>query len=225
MTERNKTDAATAREAGNARNWDHRTNMMAVLLMALATLGSSWSAYQSSLWNGVQTFRLMDASTLSRAASEKSLTSNQQRTVEAALFVEYARYLYEGKTELSNFLLSRMRPEMREAVLAWIATRPMKNPQAPSTPFAMPQYQSKIDEEVRELQAKSAATYGEARKANRTGDIYALAGVLFTAALFLAGLVSGFDQKLVRQIILVMSLSMATLAFVVMVRLPVTHPG
>lgn len=225
MTERSKTDAAAAREAGKWRSWDHRTSMMAVLLMAAATLGSSWSAYQASLWNGLQTFRLMDAATLSRAAGEKSLTSNQLRTIEAALFVEFARNMYAGKTELSNFLLSRMRPEMREAVRAWIATQPMKNPQAPSTPFAMPEYQAKVDEEARELEAKSAATYEEARKANRTGDTYAMAGVLFTAGLFLAGLVSGFDQKLVRRIILVMSLSMVIIALMVMVGLPVTHPG
>jgi hypothetical protein len=199
--------------------------MLAVLLMALATLGSSWSAYQSSLWNGVQTFLLMDAATQSRAADRKSLTSNQLRTIEAALFVEFARDMYEGKTDLSNFLLGRMRPEMRDAVLAWIATQPMKNPQAPSTPFVMPQYRSKIDDEVRELEVKSGALYNEAQKANRTSDTYAMAGVLFTAALFLAGLVSGFDHKLVRRIMLVMSLSMVAIAFLVMVGLPVAHPG
>ncbi len=223
MTERSKTDAA--RESKSWRSWDHRTNMMAVVLMAAATLGSSWCAYQSSLWGGLQTFRLMDAAAQSRAASEKSITSNQLRTVEAALFVEFARSMYAGKTELSNFVLSRMRPEMREAVRAWIATQPLKNPQAPSTPFVMPQYQAKVDEEARELEAKSAATYQEAREANRTGDTYAMAGVLFTASLFLAGLVSGFDQKLVRWIILAMSLSMLITALLVTVGLPVTHPG
>jgi hypothetical protein len=225
MADNNKTDAAAAREAGKWAHWDYRTNMLAVLLMALATLGSSWSAYQSSLWNGVQTFLLMDAATQSRAADKKSLTSNQLRTIEAALFVEFARDMYEGKTELSNFLLGRMRPEMREAVLAWIATQPMKNPQAPSTPFVMPQYRSKIDDEVRELEAKSAAMYNDAQKANRTSDTYATAGVLFTAALFLAGLVSGFDHKRARRIMLAMSLSMVIIAFLVVVGLPVAHPG
>jgi hypothetical protein len=220
MAEGNKPETA-----GQGKNWDQRTTMLSVLLMALATLGSSWSAYQSSLWNGVQTFRLMDAATQSRAADKKALTSNQLRTIEASLFVEFARDLYEGKIELCDFLLARMRPEMRDAVRAWIATQPMKNPQAPSTPFVMPQYRSKIDDEARELEEKAAATYNEAQKANLTSDTYGLAGVLFTAALFLGGLVSGFDQKLVRLIILVMSLSMLIVAFLIMVRLPVTYPG
>lgn len=211
--------------AGQGKKWEQRTTMLAVLLMAAATLGSSWSAYQSSLWNGVQTFRLMDAAAQSRGADEKKLTSSQLRTLEASLFVEFARDMYEGKTAMSEFLLARMRPEMREAVRAWVATEPMKNPTAPSTPFVMPQYRAKMDDEARDLEAKSAATYDEARKANRTSDIYAMAGVLFTAALFLAGLVSGFDQKFVRQIVLVMSLSMLIVALLMMVRQPVTHPG
>src|SRR5262245_49632108 len=115
MAEGNKPETAGGNSA-RGKGWEHRSSMVAVLLMALATLGSSWSTYQSSLWNGVQTFLLMDAATHSRAADEKRLTSNQLRTLEASLFVEFARDLYEGKTELSNFLLARMRPELREAV-------------------------------------------------------------------------------------------------------------
>jgi hypothetical protein len=227
MAEGNKsgTVGREKEQTPNARNWDQRTTMLSLLLMAMATLGSSWSAYQASLWNGVQTFRLVDAAAASRAADEKRLTSNQLRTLEASLFVEFARDLYEGKIKLSEFLLARMRPEMREAVRAWMATEPLKNPRAPSTPFVMPQYRAKMDDEARELEAKSAATYNEAQKANRTSDIYAMAGVLFTAALFLAGLVSGFDQRLARQIILAMSLSMLIIALLIMARQPVTHPG
>jgi hypothetical protein len=218
-------EAQKLETAGQGKKWEQRTTMLAVVLMAAATLGSSWSTYQSSLWNGVQTFLLMDAATQSRAADEKRLTSNQLRTLEASLFVEYARDYYEGKTELSDFLVARMRPEMREAVRAWVATQPRKNPQAPSSPFVMPQYRAKVDDEAREMEAKSAATYNAAQTANRTSDIYGMVGVVFTAALFLAGLVSGFDQRLARQIVLIMSLSMLAIALLIMVRQPVTYPG
>lgn len=198
--------------------------MLALLLMALATFGSSWSAYQSSLWNGKQLFRLTDAAALSRAADEKAITANQLRSVEASLFVEYARDLYEGRTELSDFFLARMRPEMREAIQAWVATRPIKNPHAPSTPFVMPQYRVQIDDQARELDAKSSATYEQAHKANRTSDTYTLLSVLYTSALFLAGLISGFEQKLMRRMVLALSFSVLLVALAITVQQPITHP-
>jgi hypothetical protein len=225
MAERNKPDTASAHAAGNARSWSYRTNMIAVLLMAAATLGSSWSAYQSSLWNGVQTFRLMDAAALSRAADKKTLAANQLRAVEASLFVEYARDLHEGRTALSGFLLARMPPELQQAIKAWIATQPLKNPQAPTTPFVMPEYRVAAEDEARELKMKADATYDEAQRANRTSDAYTMIGVLYTASLFLAGLTSAFEEKLVRRTVLVLSFSMLVLALIVMVGKPIARPG
>jgi hypothetical protein len=208
-----------------AWDWQHRTTVLGIILMALATLGSSWNTYQSSLWNGVQTFRLMDAAGFSREAEQHSTAANQLRGLEAALFVEYARDLYDGKTAMSDFILARMRPELREAVKAWVATRPLVNPQSPSSPLVMPQYRARVEDEVRDLQAKSSAAYDQAQKANRTSDTYTLLGVLFTAALFLAGLVSGFDDKLARRLVLILSVTTLLVATVIMLRLPVAHIG
>ncbi len=206
-------------------NWDYRTSMLAVFLMAAATLGSSWSAYQSSLWNGVQIFRLNDAAALSREANQKTTMANQQRAMDAALFVECSRDYYEGKQQLAEFFLYRMRPELRQVVEAWLATRPFKNPNAPSNPFVMPQYRLKLDDEVRDLEAKSDARLREAQGANRTSDTYTLIGVIYTSALFLSGLVSGFDQKQVRRILLAMSFSMLVVALAIIVQQPVAHRG
>ncbi|HEY6305362.1 MAG TPA: hypothetical protein VI488_02755 [Candidatus Angelobacter sp.] len=225
MAERNKPDTASAHAGEDTGRQSYRTNMIAVLLMAAATLGSSWSAYQSSLWNGVQTFRLMDAAALSRAADKKTLAANQLRSVEASLFVEYARDVHEGRIALSEFLFARMPPELQRAIKAWIATQPMKNPQAPATPFVMPEYRVMAEDEARELKTKSDATYDEAQRANRTSDTYMMIGVLYTAALFLAGLVSGFDQRLPRRMILVLSISILIGALVIMVQQPVRRPG
>jgi hypothetical protein len=227
MAEGNKPDAARQGKAQSSRlsNWDYRSNMLGVVLMAAATFGSSWSAYQSSLWNGKQLFHLTDAAALSREADAKATTANQLRTAEAALFVEYARDLYEGKVKLSDFFLARMRPEMREAIQAWIATHPAKNPHAPSSPFVMPQYRVELDDQVRALEARSAVIYGEARKANGTSDTYTLIGVMYTSALFLSGLVSGFDHKQVRRLLLALSFAMLVLALAIMVQQPITHRG
>jgi hypothetical protein len=142
-----------------------------------------------------------------------------------ALFVEYVRDLYEGKGHLAEFFLARMRPELQQAIQAWTATQPLKNPNAPATPFAMPQYRLRIDDEARESAAKSDATYNQARKANLNSDTYALLGVIFTASLFLAGLIGGFREKTMRRMILILSLAALLMAAAVMATLPIGHRG
>ncbi len=227
------TDAANISEGvadqesktSGAGNWDRRSNLFSLLLMALATLGSAWSGYQSSLWDGIQTFLLMDAAGLSRESNEKAMIASQQRALDAALFVEYSRDFYEGKTRLAEFFLTRSRPELRQAIQAWMATQPAKNPNAPPTPFLMPQYRLAADEEARELDSKSNAAYDRARKANLNTDTFSLLGVLFTASLFLAGLVSGFADRRTRRAILILSFSVLLTATVVLMSLPIAHRG
>src|SRR5262249_56866206 len=121
-------------------SWRTRSNILALWLMALATLGSAWSGYQSSVWDGIQTFLLMDAATFSRQANEKATEANQQRAVDAEVFIQFLRDYVSGKPELGQFFLARARPEFRQAIEAWRATQPGTNPNAPATPFVMPQY-------------------------------------------------------------------------------------
>jgi hypothetical protein len=89
----------------------------------------------------------------------------------------------------------------------------------------MPQYKSKMDPEARELDTRSEALNAEAQTANRTSDTYTMISVIYTSALFLSGLVSGFDHKLTRRILLTLSLTMLVMALFIMVRQPITHPG
>lgn len=205
--------------------WERTTLTVALFLMALGTLGSSWCGYQATLWDGRQTFGLMDASNLGREANEKAIFANQQRAFDAAFFAEYARNLNEGKTALNEFFLARMRPDFREALKAWVATRPLENPAAPPSPFAMPQYKVQADIESQELFARSQALYDQARKANMNSDIYTLLTVLYTAGLFLAGLVSGFHDRRMRQMTLLLSLAVLLAATAMLMRLPVASLG
>ena len=201
------------------------SNTLALWLMALATLGSSWSGYQASLWDGRQSFALADASALGREANEKEIIAYQQRTLDASLFVEYTRNLKEGKSRLNDFFLARMRPDFRQAIQAWAATNPLVDPAAPATPFVMPQYRVQAEIDSKELSIRSQALYDQARKANLTGDTYALLTVLYTAGLFLAGLVGGFEQRRSRRTLLLLSLAVVLLATFRLVWLPVASLG
>ena len=62
--------------------------------------------------------------------------------VDVATFTQWVNAYALEQTELADFYFKRFRPEFKPAVDAWIATRPLKNPSAPPTPFAMPQYRA-----------------------------------------------------------------------------------
>jgi hypothetical protein len=216
---------ANVAAAKDSTRWNWITSTLGLILMGLATIGSSWCGYQSNLWEGIQTFKLTDAAAFSRDADESAIRATQQRAVDAALFVEYARDMYDGKTELSAFILARMRPELQKAIQAWALTRPRENANAPSSPFVMPEYQVKADTDAAELNARSTSAHDEAQKANKTGDTYTLLTVLYATVLFLAGLVSTIDERRARLVTLIMGGVVFMAASLVLLHLPVAQIG
>ena len=91
------------------------------------------------------------------------------------------------RTELSDFYFKRFRKEFRPAVVAWLATKPLKNPKAPLTPFAMPQYKLAATAEARRLDAEAEISAASVRRDIQRSSNYVLGVVLFSVSLFFAG--------------------------------------
>jgi hypothetical protein len=91
-------------------------------------------------------------------------------------------------TTVSGFLFTRFRPEFRVAMDAWLATRPLTNPDAPATPFAMEEYQVAEAIEAERLQQEAEDKVAEAQAADRNDDRYVLSTLIFAAIFLFAGL-------------------------------------
>lgn len=91
-----------------ATNWKHRTMTLGLVLMGITTLGSSWCGFQSSLWDGVQTFHLMDSADFSRQAAEKASLATEQRTLD---------YAADGRDNIHHRHCGSNAPSYREAWL------------------------------------------------------------------------------------------------------------
>jgi hypothetical protein len=96
-------------------------------------------------------------------------------------------YAHE-ETQLTDFYFKRFRKEFRPAVDAWLATRPLKNPNAPLTPFAMPQYKLAATAEAKRLDAEAEVSAATVRRNIQHSSNYVLGVVLFSVALFFAGM-------------------------------------
>ncbi len=69
-----------------------------------------------------------------------------------------------------------------------MATKPRTNPNAPLSPFAMPQYKLAATAEAERLEAQAAAYSVLVGRYIQRADDYVLAVVLFAASLFFAGI-------------------------------------
>ena len=200
--------------------WENWFELIVAVILGLATLGSAWSAYQSGLWNGIQTFRLAESIAAGRRAAEKFVYANQLRGVDLVLFEAYLRALTENNQRLAEFLFQRFRPEFKVATEAWLKTRPLKNPSAPSSPFVMNEYSLAVDKEMQQSRQEEATKFTEARKANTISDEYLLLTVLFSVALFLGGITAAFKRRRIRGMVLALSVMTITAAAIFLAFLP-----
>ena len=143
-------DAMTA-EGSSGPNW---VELAATLLLALATVATAWSGYQSTRWNGEQAKAAARANALRIESAKAADLANTQAGIDVATFTQWANAYATDETELADFYFKRFRPEFRPAVDAWVATRPLKNPDAPLTPFAMPEYELAANVEADRLERR-----------------------------------------------------------------------
>jgi hypothetical protein len=122
--------------ADHGRN---RLELAATVLLAIATVATAWSGYQSTRWNGEQAKAAARANALRIESAKAAGTANSQTEIDVATFTQWVNAYAQKQTELADFYFKRFRKEFRPAVVASVATRPLKNPNAPLTPFAMPQ--------------------------------------------------------------------------------------
>jgi hypothetical protein len=162
--------------------------LLATILLAIAAVATAWSSYQSSRWSGVQAIDFSRANAARVESTRAATEAGQETQVDVLTFTQWVNAYAAKDTRLSDFYLQRFRREFKPAVRAWIATRPLKNPKAPPTPFSMPQYKLASQAESERLLGEAEAATAEARQSNQRSDNYVLAVVLFAAALFFAGI-------------------------------------
>jgi hypothetical protein len=215
--------AAVLRRIVQAVESDQRNHWMEItcaVMLAFASMGSAWCAYQSTLWGGVQTFRLVAASKAGRESSQQALTAVQFRAVDAQMATAYFQAKGQGNEKLAEFLRERFRPDAKAAFDAWLNTDPFNNREAPKNPFVMKEYEQPQEREATRLEEESGKLFDSAQQANVTSDTYVLMTVLFASVLFFGGISGTFQSRGLRRA----TVSIATILFLATVCAMATMP-
>jgi hypothetical protein len=85
---------------------------------------------------------------------------------------------------------------------AWVATMPLRNPDAPLTPFAMPEYQVEARADAERLEAEAETRSAQARANVQRATNYVLCVVLLAAVLFFAGMSLKLPSPRLRMLLL-----------------------
>lgn len=191
------------------------------IVLSLATLGSAWCAYQSTLWGGVQTFRLAAANAAGREASRLHITAVQVRAFDASMFVSYVEARGRKEDKLAEFLRDRFRPELRQACDAWMKTDPLRNPNAPKSPFRMAEYKQHEIQDSERQEAESADHMRIAQQANGNSDRYVLLTVAFASVLFFGGISGMIESRRLRMVIFSVSVIFFMATIVALLAMPI----
>jgi hypothetical protein len=174
----------TTVDAKNERLFELATTV----LLAVATVGTAWSAYQAREWTGEQAQGTSHATAKRIGVNREAALANRQVQIDVATFIQWVDARQQGRSGLASFYRARFRKEFQPAFLAWLATKPFTNRAAPKTPFELGQYRLAADRQAQRLELKAAADSAHAKDANERADNYMLAVVLFASSLFFAGI-------------------------------------
>jgi hypothetical protein len=166
---------------------DRFVDVAGVVLISIAAVLTALCGYQSGRWSGAQTreYNMANAQRIESAeAADRGLALT---AIDVNLFLNYVNAVSVGNTRDADFIYRRFRPEMRPAMKAWLATKPLTNPHAPSSPFVMPQYSLATNSSSHRLAAQAAGDFDAAQLANRHADDFLLLTVIFAGVSFLAG--------------------------------------
>lgn len=185
---------------------DRWIELLLAVMLGFVTLATAWSGYQSARWGGTQSILFSQAGALRTESMRASTQGGQETQIDVAIFSNWIN-AYAGENEaLVTFYQERFRDEFKPAFEAWLATDPANNPNAPSSPFQMPEYRLAKLEEAAQLELDAEEKFEEGRVANQQSDDYILNAVILASVLFLSGIVTRFDWLPVRVVIIIAAL-------------------
>lgn len=166
---------------------DRFVDVASVVLISVAAVLTALCGYQASRWEGEQT-RLYNVANANRlAATEVADRSEVATSINVTLFLAYIDALQHNNSAFAQFIYRRLGPNFKPAMDAWLATHPLKNPKAPTSPFVMREYTQHMNSATSRDEAVATADFNAALGAHRNADEFTLLTVTFATVSFLAG--------------------------------------
>jgi hypothetical protein len=181
---------------------------------------AAWSGYSAAKWSTESSLSLSKASAARSEASADQIQATQIRTLDSVSFNAVEGAYVTHNTKLFNLTIKRLRAGYKPAFNAWLATHPLKNPNAPADPSDMPQYVIPQEKQAAVLTARANELFSEGQSAAGTGDKYVRLTVLLAAVLFLVGIGSRFPARAARHGLVAVAAGLLVVCVIQLLGLP-----
>ena len=201
-----------------------RLELLATVVLTVATLLTAWSAFQSGKWSGVQATSFSEAGATRTESTRASTTGGQLATIDVTLFSQWADAVSNDNFDLADFWFERFRDEFKPAMEAWVGDQVVGDPDAvvpDGTPFELDEYVLADLEEADRLALEADAKATTARQANQRSDNYVLTTVLFASVLLFAGIATKFESTPVKLITLTAAVLLLVAGAVTVLTFPI----
>lgn len=180
---------------------DRFLEVLAVVLLGIATVGTAWCGLQSTLWSGEEA-RIADLAASEHADANRLYgLASQAVAYDASMVVSYAQAVVAGNQDLMTFYRSTLvRKGFASHLDSW--EQQIKAGQTPVNLLEDQTYLEEVFGPYRTAQARAEAQVQAAADAGRTGDLYVLSTVLLAVALFFAGVTASFRSPTLRLVLL-----------------------
>ena len=199
---------------------DRLIEMVTVLVLGLATVGTAWCGYQAAQWNGVQSTATSTSTDQRVEASRLFGVATQRVSYDSSMIAQYAQAVQAKNTQLVGFYRATLiREELLPVIDRWEAEI-----KAGATPTRLIDDTSYMDGQLgpyRTATAKADASSKVALLAGDTAHEYVINTILLAVALFFSGVLSSFRYRPARLLLVVAAIATVAVAAVNLADLPV----
>jgi hypothetical protein len=162
--------------------------ILAIVLLSAAVIGTAWSGYQAARWSGREAHNFAVAAALHAKSTRAVTRAGEDRVQDLADFERWLDLETTGDQTLANLHADHFRGALRTAFDAWLTQDPLNNPNAIPTPLKMPQYHQAEAERATNLESEADHLLEDGSTARDRADEYVLTTVFFASVLFFAGI-------------------------------------
>ena len=167
---------------------DRIFEILAIVLLSTAAIGTAWSGYQAARWSGREAHNFALAEGLHAKSTRAVVSAGEARVQDLADFERWLDLETTGDQTLADLHAAHFRGALRTAFDAWLAEDPLNNPNAIPTPLKMPQYRQAQAERAAQLEKNADQLVEDGSTARDRADEYVLNTVFFASVLFFAGI-------------------------------------
>lgn len=190
---------------------DRALELLAALLLGMATVGTAFCVFQAARWNDTESDEVRVAAGARLEASRLFGLGTQKISYDATIAALYAQAVVDGKPELQRFYRENLvRPEFLPIIDEWEDQAAAGG----STPANLLQNEDYVEEQfaasdAENAKAEEALSRGE--EASENADDFVQTTIFLASAMFFAGVTANFRSRPVR--LLLLSMAAVAVAF------------